>query len=77
MPQFEIRPQEIYLLERYSSAEYFKELVDAFKNMLDAAAVTWLLDIDDTSYCEHQFYPKDLVDFARTQSKVVLDGFVA
>lgn len=39
----------------------------------EAAAVTWLLDIDDTSYCEHQFYPKDLVDFARTQSKVVLD----
>ena len=24
MSQFEIRPQEIYLLERYSSAEYFK-----------------------------------------------------
>ena len=39
----------------------------------EAAAVTWLLDIDDTSYREHQFYPKDLVDFARTQSKVVLD----
>jgi len=39
----------------------------------EAAAVTWLLDIDDMSYREHQFYPKDLVDFARTQSKVVLD----
>ena len=34
----------------------------------EAAAVTWLLDIDDTSYCEHQFYPKDLVDSARVQN---------
>ena len=35
----------------------------------EAAAVTWLLDIDDTSYREHQFYPKDLVDFARAQNE--------
>ncbi len=34
----------------------------------EAAAVTWLLDIDDGLYREHQFYPKDLVDFARAQS---------
>lgn len=35
----------------------------------EAAAVTWLLDIDDTVYREHQFYPKDLVDFARSLAK--------
>ena len=35
----------------------------------EAAAVTWLLDIDDTSYREHQFYPKDLVDFACAQNE--------
>jgi hypothetical protein len=33
----------------------------------EAAAVTWLLGIDDTSYRDHQFYPKDLVDFARQE----------
>lgn len=37
----------------------------------EAAAVTWLLEIDDALYRDHQFYPKDLVDFARTQSNVV------
>ena len=37
----------------------------------EAAAVTWLLGIDDALYREHEFYPKDLVDFARSQSKVV------
>ncbi|NMG68118.1 DUF1911 domain-containing protein [Azoarcus indigens] len=31
----------------------------------EAAAVTWLLDIDDSSYREMPFYPRDLVDFAR------------
>ena len=36
----------------------------------EAAAVTWLLDIDDTTYRDHQFYPKDLVDYARLQAKV-------
>lgn len=35
----------------------------------EAAAVTWLLDIDDTIYRDHQFYPKDLVDFARQQKQ--------
>lgn len=35
----------------------------------EAAAVTWLLNIDDATYREHQFYPKDLVDFARSQAK--------
>jgi len=31
----------------------------------EAAAVTWLLNIDDTSYREKDFYPRDLVDYAR------------
>ncbi|MNZ89813.1 hypothetical protein D3C78_1087490 [compost metagenome] len=31
----------------------------------EAAAVTWLLNIDDRSYREKPFYPRDLVDFAR------------
>ncbi|MDC5260008.1 DUF1911 domain-containing protein, partial [Acinetobacter baumannii] len=39
----------------------------------EAAAVTWLLDIDDALYRDHEFYPKDLVDFARTQSNMVSD----
>ncbi|MDM1312263.1 hypothetical protein HXZ79_13580 [Acinetobacter indicus] len=46
----EIRPQEIFLLERYSSAEYFKELVDAFKNMLDAAENALELFMQDLPY---------------------------
>ncbi len=33
----------------------------------EAAAITYLLDIDDHSYRDAQFYPGDLVDFARTQ----------
>ena len=37
----------------------------------EVAAVTWLLGIDDTLYREHEFYPKDLVDFARSQSNIV------
>ncbi|CAA0285098.1 PoNe immunity protein domain-containing protein [Acinetobacter baumannii] len=37
----------------------------------EAAAVTWLLEIDDALYRDHEFYPKDLVDFARSQSNVV------
>ncbi|MFW2072613.1 hypothetical protein ACG9Y7_04015 [Acinetobacter gerneri] len=37
MTEFISRPQEIYLLERFSSAEYFKKLVDAFQNMLNTA----------------------------------------
>ena len=31
----------------------------------EAALVTYLWDIDDTSYRDHLVYPKDLVDFAR------------
>lgn len=50
MPQFEIRPQEIYLLERYSSAEYFKELIDAFKNMLNVAENALELFMQDLPY---------------------------
>ncbi|MEN9452933.1 MAG: hypothetical protein RLZZ369_1992, partial [Pseudomonadota bacterium] len=30
-------PQEIYLLERYSSLDYFGEMRDAWAKMLDAA----------------------------------------
>ena len=37
----------------------------------EAAAVTWLLGMDDALYRDHEFYPKDLVDFARSQSNVV------
>ena len=32
---------------------------------LEAALVTYLWDIDDSSYRDHLVYPKDLVDFAR------------
>jgi hypothetical protein len=31
----------------------------------EAAAITFLLDIDDSSYSSAPFYPKELVDFAR------------
>ncbi|PYE38786.1 hypothetical protein [Psychrobacter fozii] len=37
MDKYIIRPQEIYLLERYSSPAYFKEMRDAFAHMLEAA----------------------------------------
>lgn len=50
MSQFEIRPQEIYLLERYSSPAYFEELVIAFKNMLDAAENALELFMQDLPY---------------------------
>lgn len=50
MTAFEIRPQEINLLERYSSAEYFKELVDAFKQMLDAAEQALDIFMSDLPY---------------------------
>jgi hypothetical protein len=41
---------------------------DVFKGYWswEAAAITFLLDIDDRSYATAQFYPKDLVDFARS-----------
>ncbi|MDN7866198.1 DUF1911 domain-containing protein [Burkholderia multivorans] len=32
---------------------------------IEAAAATFLLELDDTSYRDHMLYPKDLVDFAR------------
>ena len=32
----------------------------------EAAAITVILDIDDTSYRNAQFYPRDLVDFSRS-----------
>jgi hypothetical protein len=32
----------------------------------EAAAITFLLEIDDVSYRDAMFYPKDLVEFART-----------
>lgn len=32
----------------------------------ESAAVTWLLNIDDGSYRDKDFYPRDLVDYART-----------
>ena len=50
MSKFKIHPQEIYLLERYSSTEYFKELVDAYKNMLDAAENALELFMQDLPY---------------------------
>jgi hypothetical protein len=34
----------------------------------EAAAVTWLLDIDDSSYRDMKFYPRDLVDFAKANA---------
>ncbi|WP_080957835.1 PoNe immunity protein domain-containing protein [Burkholderia vietnamiensis] len=37
---------------------------------LEAALVTVLWDIDDSSYRDHLVYPKDLVDFARQQHAV-------
>ncbi|APR70542.1 hypothetical protein [Acinetobacter haemolyticus] len=50
MSQFGIRPQEIYLIERYSSVEYFKELVDAFENMLNAAEYALQVFMQDLPY---------------------------
>lgn len=35
----------------------------------EAAAITVLLNIDDTRYRDAQFYPRDLVDFARQAQK--------
>lgn len=50
MTALEIRPQEIYLLERYSSAEYFKELIEAFQQTLDAAERALDLFMSDLPY---------------------------
>jgi Domain of unknown function (DUF1911) len=35
---------------------------------VEAAAITFILDIDDSSYRDKKFYPKDLVDYARANS---------
>lgn len=32
----------------------------------EAAAVAYVLDIDDASFRDHEFYPKDMADFARS-----------
>ena len=40
----------------------------------EAAAVTYLLDIDDSSYRNHEFYPRDLIDFARSLLRPVEIG---
>ena len=40
----------------------------------EAAAVTYLLDIDDSSYRSHEFYPRDLIDFARSLPRPVEIG---
>lgn len=50
MSDFEIRPQEIYLLERYSSPEYFREMTDAFKEMLDVAEQALEIFMSDLPY---------------------------
>jgi hypothetical protein len=35
----------------------------------EAAAVTCILDLDDSNYREHHYYPKDLVDYYRKNKK--------
>ena len=50
MSQFEIRPQEIYLLERYSSAEYFKAMLDSYANMVSAAEKALDIFMQDLPY---------------------------
>lgn len=37
----------------------------------EAAAITHLLDIDDRAYADAMFYPKDLVDWARTHHNLI------
>ncbi|MGP5174488.1 hypothetical protein [Psychrobacter immobilis] len=50
MNNYIIRPQEIYLLERYSSPVYFKEMRDAFANMLEAAEYALELFVNDLPF---------------------------
>ena len=50
MSQFEIRPQEIYLLECYSSAEYFKAMLDSYANMVAAAEKALDIFMQDLPY---------------------------
>jgi Domain of unknown function (DUF1911)/Domain of unknown function (DUF1910) len=40
----------------------------------EAAAITYLLDINDSSYRDAEFYPKDLVAFARQLDKETKDA---
>ncbi|UUJ41596.1 DUF1911 domain-containing protein [Pseudomonas extremaustralis] len=42
----------------------------------EAAAVTWLLGIDDSSYRDMQFYPKDWVDYARQYPPPPIDAIL-
>ncbi|WP_256979543.1 DUF1911 domain-containing protein [Burkholderia sp. AU16741] len=45
---------------------------------VEAAAVAYLLQLDDSSFREHLLYPKDLADFARSfdaSSKVTAPAF--
>ena len=35
----------------------------------EAGALAYLYELDDTAYCEHLIYPKDLVDWARSQGR--------
>lgn len=43
----------------------------------EAAAVAYVLDIDDTSFREHEFYPKDLADFAKALQRPTEIGGVS
>ncbi|WP_284620504.1 PoNe immunity protein domain-containing protein [Aquabacterium humicola] len=40
----------------------------------EAAAVAYVLDIEDESFRDHEFYPKDLADFARSLPRPVVLG---
>lgn len=37
---------------------------------LEAAALTYLLDLDDSEYLDNQYYPKDLVKYARENKTI-------
>lgn len=37
---------------------------------LEAAALTYILDLDDSEYLDNQYYPKDLVEYARNNKTV-------
>jgi len=40
----------------------------------EAAAVAYVLDIDDSTFRDHEFYPRDLADFARSLPRPVALG---
>ena len=50
MNNYIIRPQAIYLLERYSSPAYFKEMRDAFAHTLEAAEYALELFVNDLPF---------------------------